>query len=301
MVLKSNTWSAPTRRSIYAALGAGFLALILGIILARTLTQPLRELTTAIHAMSKGDLKQHVSVKSHDEIGELANAFNQMSSDLDRLNRSRRQMTADIAHDLRTPLTVIGGYIESMQDGVLKPSHERLEIIHSEVEHLQRLVEDLRTLSQADAGELSLNRTAVTPAAFLERMSKSYGHLAAQKEIILETHADPDLPEVRFDPDRMAQVFGNLITNSIRYTPENGTITLSALREKDCLALTVQDNGSGITQRSLAPYLRPVLSGRSRSPAGERIRPGISHCQIHYRSPWGQHLRRKPAFCRYHY
>jgi signal transduction histidine kinase len=239
---------------LYATLGAAFVALVLGVILARTLTHPLRDLTSAIHAMAKGELKQHVVVKTRDEIGELAGAFNKMSSDLDRLNRSRQQMTADIAHDLRTPLTVIGGYVESMQEGVLKPTPERLETIHTEVQHLQRLVEDLRTLSQADAGELSLNRAAVAPAALLERISKSYGHLVEQKKITLDTCIEAGLPELRVDPDRMAQVFGNLITNALRYTSEAGKITLAAKGEQGAIAFTVEDTGTGIQPEAL-PYI----------------------------------------------
>ncbi|MGB8212344.1 MAG: ATP-binding protein [Anaerolineales bacterium] len=236
---------------LYAALGAALVALLLGAILARTLTHPLRDLTSAIHAMAKGDLKQHVSVKSRDELGELAAAFNQMSSDLDRLNLSRRQMTADIAHDLRSPLTVIGGYVEAMRDGVLKPTPERLDTIHAEVQHLQRLVEDLRTLSQADAGELTLNRVALAPLALLERMAKSYDHLAAQRKVAVDVQAEPDLPEVRLDPDRMAQVFGNLISNSLRYTSAGGKILLTAGQAGDKLVFSVQDNGQGIPAEAL--------------------------------------------------
>jgi two-component system sensor histidine kinase BaeS len=239
---------------LYAALGAALVALLLGSILARTLTHPLRDLTAAIHAMAKGDLKQHVVVKSRDEIGELAAAFNQMSADLDRSNQSRRQMTADIAHDLRSPLTVIGGYVESMQDGVLKPTPERLNTIHAEVQHLQRLVEDLRTLSQADAGELTLNREPVTPQALLERMAKSYHHLASRKKVTLSVQAGPDLPKIDLDPDRMAQVLGNLITNSLRYTPEKGEIVLGSAREAKTLVFTVRDTGKGIPAESL-PYI----------------------------------------------
>ena len=236
---------------LIAALGGMLIALILGILLARTLTRPVNELTSATRALAKGVLKQHVLVKSNDEIGELAQAFNQMSADLDRLNQSRRQMTADIAHDLRSPLTVIGGYVESMRDGVLKPTPERLNTIHAEVQHLQRLVEDLRTLSQADAGELTLNRELVAPLALLERMAKSYDHLAAQKKVSLEVQGEPGLPEIRLDPDRMAQVFGNLITNSLRYTPEGGRIILSAGQEGNTLAFGVKDNGQGIPAEAL--------------------------------------------------
>jgi two-component system sensor histidine kinase BaeS len=236
---------------LYTALGAALLALALGIILARTLTHPLRDLTAAIHAMAKGDLKQHVTVKSRDELGELAAAFNQMSSDLNRLNLSRRQMTADIAHDLRSPLTVIGGYVESMRSGVLRPTPERLDTIHTEVQHLQRLVEDLRTLSQADAGELTLNREPVAPLALLKRMTKSYNHLATQKKVALEAQGESGLPEIRLDPDRMAQVFGNLINNSLRYTPAGGKILLAAWQVGNRLEFSVQDNGQGIPAEAL--------------------------------------------------
>jgi two-component system sensor histidine kinase BaeS len=250
-LLESQYLKGTNQALLYAALGAALVALALGTILARTLTHPLRDLTTAIHAMAKGELKQHVTVKSRDELGELAMAFNQMSSDLDRLNLSRRQMTADIAHDLRSPLTVIGGYVESMRDGVLKPTPERLDTIHAEVQHLQRLVEDLRTLSQADAGELALNRELVAPLALLERMAKSYNHLAAQTKVALEVRSQADLPEILLDPDRMAQVFGNLISNSLRYTPEGGRISLSAAKEGNSLLFCVVDNGAGIAVEAL--------------------------------------------------
>ena len=242
---------------LYAGLGAALVALALGIVLARTLTHPLRELTAAIHAMAGGELKQTVDVKSQDELGELAAAFNQMSADLDRLNRSRRQMTADIAHDLRTPLTVIGGYIESLRDGVLKPTPERYDVIQAEVDHLQRLVEDLRLLSQADAGELTLNRESVAPSALLERMHTFYAALASGRQVALAVTCADGLPEISVDPDRMLQVFGNLITNSLRYTPAGGAIGLAARREGGAVILEVADNGKGI-----APEILPHIFER---------------------------------------
>jgi signal transduction histidine kinase len=255
---------------LYAALGAALVALLLGIVLARTLTHPLRDLTDAIHAMAKGELKQHVPVTSQDELGELAVAFNQMSSDLDQLNSSRRQMTADIAHDLRTPLTVIAGYVESMRDGVLRPTPERFEVIYTEVQHLQRLIDDLRTLSQADAGELTLNREAVLPSTLLERTVKAYGALAAEKKVELEIRSEPGLPSLFIDQDRMAQVFGNLITNALRYTPGAGRIRLTAAREGRDLILAVQDNGRGIPLEAL-PHIfdRFYRVDTARSQAGE--------------------------------
>ncbi len=239
---------------LIAAAGGLLLALVLGVLLARTLTHPLRDLTAAIHAMANGDLKQNVSIKSRDELGELAAAFNRMSADLDELTQSRQQITSDIAHDLRTPLTVIGGYAESMRDGVLKPTAERFDTIHTEVEHLQRLVEDLRTISLAEAKQLSLNREPVSPTGILERMAQSYRPLAAKQGVGLEIEMEPGLPDLNADPDRLAQVFGNLISNSLRHTSEGGKIILFGIKEGVNISMGVSDNGSGISPE-LLPYV----------------------------------------------
>ncbi|MFQ6102651.1 MAG: HAMP domain-containing protein, partial [Anaerolineae bacterium] len=192
--------------SLYAALAAILIALFLGIFLARRLTRPVRELTTATRAMAKGELAQQVPVRSQDELGELAASFNRMSADLARANELRRQMTADIAHDLRTPLSVIKGYTEGLRDGVLQPTPETFQIIHQEAEHLSRLVEDLRTLSLADAGELTLTRQLVHPRELLERTAAAHLPRAQQLEIGLQVTAEANLPAVNVDPERMAQV-----------------------------------------------------------------------------------------------
>ena len=252
--LEQRYLSQTNRALLYSALGGLALALIFGILLARALTQPVRQLTRAIRSMAGGELRQTVPVASKDELGELALAFNQMSADLDRLQRARRQMTADIAHDLRNPLTVIAGYIESMQDGVLKPTPERLDVLQTEVRHLQRLVEDLRTLSQAESGELSLNRERVDPRELLERMIQSYGPLAGKVGIKLRTQVESNVRDLDADPDRLAQVLGNLISNSLRYTAENGEIVLGAQEVGDSVVLSVTDNGRGIPADAL-PYI----------------------------------------------
>ncbi len=236
---------------LYAALGATAIALLLGVLLARTLARPLHELTAAIHAMTGGELEQHIPVRSQDELGELAAAFNQMSADLARANQLRRQMTADIAHDLRTPLTVISGYTESLRDGVLKPTPARFDTMYNEAQQLKRLVEDLRTLSLADANELPLNLEPVSPQALLEQSAAAYQHLAEQKNITLQVQADPQLPAINADPERMAQVFGNLVSNALRYTPDGGRIILSAQQRANAVRLKVQDNGQGIAPGDL--------------------------------------------------
>lgn len=243
---------------LVAALGGAALALLLGLFLARTLTRPLRGLTAATRAMAGGKLEQQVPVTSRDEIGELAQSFNQMSADLARANQSRRQMTADIAHDLRNPLTVIGGYLESLQDGKLKPTPERFATMQAEVQHLQHLVDDLRTLSLADAGELRLQIQPVAPGELLERVKAAYQHQADEMGISLAVEPQPGLAEISLDPERMEQVLGNLVSNALRYTPEGGEVRLTAITESGQTVLSVQDNGSGIS-----PEVLPQIFERS--------------------------------------
>jgi signal transduction histidine kinase len=145
------------RMLVYSAVGASIVALLLGIFLSQSLTRPIRELTEATHAVADGKLGQQVSVRSKDEMGELAASFNKMSADLARSTDARKQMTADIAHELRTPLSLILGHAEAVHDGVLPPTRENFEIIREEAIRLEHLVDDLRVLSLADAGELSIN------------------------------------------------------------------------------------------------------------------------------------------------
>jgi signal transduction histidine kinase len=231
---------------LYAALGATLIALVLGLFLARTLTRPLRELTAASQAMTQGDLGQQVVVRSQDELGELAAAFNRMSGELARVNQSRRQMTADVAHDLRTPLTVIKGYAEALRDGDLPPAAATFETVYQEAEHLSRLIEDLRTLSLVDAGKLTLHRQAVQPKDILERTASAYLPQEQQSGITLDIDAAAGLPSIHADPERLAQVLGNLVGNALRYTPEGGRITLAARQQADDVQLAVRDTGAGI-------------------------------------------------------
>jgi len=235
-----------TRTIIYSTLGATGTALLLGIVLARTLTQPIRELTAATQAVAKGALGQQVAVRSRDELGTLATSFNQMSADLAHASTLRRQMTADIAHDLRTPLSVILGYTEALRDGMLPPNQETFDTMHTEAQHLQRLIDDLRTLSLADAGELRLLRQPIVPHALLDRAVAAHRAHAQERGLTLAMHASFDLPAVDVDVERMAQVLDNLISNAMRYTPAGGTITLAAEHCGDDVCLRVQDTGSGI-------------------------------------------------------
>ena len=235
----------------YAALAATVIAVILGAILARTLTKPLRELTAATQAMAQGNLKQKVTVRTKDELGKLATAFNQMSADLAHANQLRRQMTADIAHDLRSPLAVIAGYTEALRDGMLQPKPEMFETMYSETQHIQLLIEDLRMLSLADANELPLHREPVKVQDLVDNLAASYRHQAGRQQVTLQVNTDPTLPEISLDPARMTRVLGNLVSNALRYTPKGGKITLAGQSNGKNIELTVQDTGSGITPQDL--------------------------------------------------
>jgi signal transduction histidine kinase len=242
-----------TNRALWlASIGAVLVALIVGVLLARSLTSPVRALTQAAHRVAAGELEQQVRVESKDELGQLAQAFNRMSNQLAENNRLRQQMAADIAHELRTPLTVIAGYAESMKEGVLSPTEDRLALIHSEIEHLQLLVEDLRTLSRAEAGELALNRQSIAPGELLRQVVSTYGHQAGQKRIKMSCEVERGVSNIYVDETRLIQVLGNLVSNAIRYTPESGKINLSSHQhENGWVVLNVSDTGSGIPPEAL--------------------------------------------------
>lgn len=260
---------------VLASGGAVLVALLVGVLLARTLTRPLRALTQATHRMAGGELEQEVLVKSGDEIGELAAAFNQMSREVARANKARRQMTADVAHELRTPLTVIAGYIESMRDGVLAPTPQRLSVIYAEIEHLQHLVGDLRTLTQADAGQLKLNRQPISPQELLRQAFAAFEYQAAQKGVSLEMQLNGALPAITIDESRIAQVLGNLLSNALRYTPSGGRVTLAAAApDGDRVTLTVQDTGPGIAPEDL-PFIFNRFYRADKSRAEESGESGL--------------------------
>jgi len=231
---------------VYGAVGTSLVALFLGIFLSRTFTRPIRELTNATHEVAEGNLGLQVTVRSKDEMGELASSFNKMSSDLARSTEARKQMTADIAHELRTPLSLIIGHAEAVHDGVLKPSRENFEIIREEAQRLEHLVNDLRTLSLADAGELSIFLQEVSPQKLLNDLQGTYQHLASQKNVIITTDAASELPMLNIDPGRMTQVLTNILDNALQHTPEGGKITLSAKSVEGGIELAIQDSGPGI-------------------------------------------------------
>jgi signal transduction histidine kinase len=237
---------------LYSGLGAALIALFIGILLSRTIARPIRELTLATHALSEGNLGQQVPVRSRDEIGELTRAFNKMSAELARSVNARKQMTADIAHELRTPLALILGHAEAVHDGVLDPSAENFEIIREEAARLEHLVDDLRTLSLADAGELAIQPQTVPPARLLEEVATLYRLQTQTKNLTFDLDIASHLPDLEVDPGRMTQVLTNILDNAVRHTPAGGRITLAARVTLGGVALSVRDSGPGLSVPDLA-------------------------------------------------
>jgi two-component system sensor histidine kinase BaeS len=232
-----------------------------------------------------------VPVRTTDEIGQLAQSFNRMSADLARSNQLRKQMTADIAHDLRTPLSVILGYSEALQDDKLPGTPEVYGAMHRQAKHLNRLIDDLRTLSLADAGQLSLQRRAVRPGDLLEHAAIAYLPQAEERRVQLSVVADA-APAIAVDPDRLGQVIGNLVGNALRHTPDGGHIQLAAAVAGPRVVLSVTDDGPRHPDGRSAPHLRALLSRRQGARRRRRVGAGAGHRPLSGRSPrWADRRR----------
>ncbi len=241
------------RSLLWAGLVAGGVALILGLLLARQLTAPLRALTDAAHDLADGDVRQ-VEVRSQDEIGELGQAFNLMAESLAHQETLRRNLMADIAHELRTPLTVIRGDLEALLDGVFEPTPEALASLQEETLMLSRLVDDLRALAQAEAGQLRLQRRPTDLADLLRGVVAGFDLQAESQGQTLLLEVPPHLPLVNADPQRVRQVVANLISNALRHAPDSGRVTVKAAQQSGAVQISVADDGPGIAEEDL-PYV----------------------------------------------
>lgn len=241
------------RRSVViAGIGAGLLALLIGSVLAGGVTRPLRALTTAAHRLASGERRVHVVPTTADELGELSHAFNIMSAELHRAEESRRQMVADIAHELRTPLSVLQLELESIEDGVTSATPAVVASLNEEVALLSRLIDDLRTLSLADAGQLRLKQERIAVHEIVERVVGRMQLAAHNKGILLHISAMPHLPPVLADSGRIQQVIGNLLHNALRYTPQGGQIRIHAAQANHEVVITVEDSGPGFAPAEAA-------------------------------------------------
>ena len=260
-----------THVALALAAGAGvLLASLVGLVLARGISRPLRLLTSAVQRL-RHEERVSVPVNGSDELATLAQGFNQMSEDLARSQQARRQMTADIAHELRNPLTIITGYVEALRDGELAPTTDRLNAVLRQARRLGRAVDDLRTLSLADIGGLTLLVAPLDPVELLQATVNSYAVQAQQANVALTWQAQGELGEIQGDEERLSQVLSNLVSNALRHTPAGGSVHLESHLEGSWLVLTVADTGEGIAPDEL-PHIFDRLF-RAGQPA-ERDRSG---------------------------
>ncbi len=236
---------------LQAGVIAAVLGLALGIVIARGLSAPLQSLSAAARRIAHGDLSQRVPEKGSQEIAELAQSFNEMASALAQAETLRQNLVADVAHELRTPLTVLQGNLRAILDGVYQPDNAEIARLYDQTRHLIRLVNDLRELTQAEAGQLALNRVSVNLNALARDTISLFEPVAAAENITLHADLPPDLPTVSADRARLSQVLHNLLANAIRHTPAGGTVTLHGGSNAKSVWLAVSDTGEGISAEDL--------------------------------------------------
>lgn len=243
------------RAALMAAFVGGLLSLLLALLLAYGLLRPVRELTHAANTLAYGDLTQRVAVRGSDEMALLGRTFNQMAEALQKAEETRRALTADIAHELRTPLAVQRANLEAMQDGVFPISPENLQSVLEQNLLLTHLVNDLHTLALADAGQLQLEFSPTDFVALAQNVVENFkpAAIARQVNLSLDFHSQP-LQKIFADPLRIEQVINNLISNALHHTPDGGFVTCKISNDNGRMIFTIHDSGPGIPSEAL-PYI----------------------------------------------
>ncbi len=261
-----------------ALLIAGVAALLASLavswLVSQQILRPIRSLVMLSQRIARGTYTQRLQLNSHDELAELVESFNRMAESLENTEARRVQLLGDVAHELKTPLAGIKGYMEGLQDGVLPATPETFQLVHREADRLQRLVQDLQELSRTESGQIALHLQPHQPDEILypviERMRPQF----TEKEIKLVVNIAQDLPRVCADNDRTAQVLTNLLGNALQYTPPHGKVTLGVMHQSDKLYFSVVDTGIGLTAEEL-PYIFQrfyrVDKSRSRGSGGSGI------------------------------
>ncbi len=246
-----------TSAIVWLGLGIGFLALVLSSGLTWQLIRPINSLKSVAHQLAEGERGTQVNVHGTAEIQELATAFNTMSTALQNSEDQRRRMTADIAHELRTPVTVMRGHLEGMLDDLVPNDKRQIAVAYDQTLHLKRLIDDLHLLSMAEVRQLPLEKQAINLIEFIEQLVVSFEPLALDTNIQLMAKLPETCPTIQADRGRLQQIMGNLLTNALRHTPENGLIQIHLKVESKLVKVEVANSGVTLTTAELNHLFEP--------------------------------------------
>lgn len=268
----TNEFSASLSRSLITILFlTGTVSVLLILTASHRIAKPIEELTNATYELERGKLHKRVKVTTQNEIGQLGHAFNAMADSLLALEQWRKNIITDVAHELRTPLTNIRGYVEAIQDGLLKSDDETMALVHEEVILLSDLVDDLQELALAEAGQLKVNRTPVDINVMFGRIINGMKPQTQLKNLTIHHNIPRSQPLVFADPDLLDRIARNLVKNAVKYTPDNGEIWVSARQTTWDVQITVKDNGIGIPRsehKNIFERFYRVDSSRTRETGG---------------------------------
>jgi signal transduction histidine kinase len=242
---------AITQSLLLAGAGALVVAVGLSVVMSRYVAVPIGRLARATGQVAGGSYGERLGVEGPRELAALASGFNEMAGALQRAEAQRRALVGDIAHELRTPLATLDGYVEGLIDGVIPPSAETWAVLQGEARRLGRIVADLQEVSRTEAGQLRLSLQPLDPAAAVRTAAGRLGPEFAAKGITLSVEAAPGLPPVEADPDRLQQVLANLLSNALRHTPPGGTVGAHVTQQGAMIRFSVVDSGSGIAAEDL--------------------------------------------------
>lgn len=243
-----------------AAFAALVAAVLASFFISRQVVTPIQKMMLLSQRIAEGQYHERLDLPGGgrpnqlDELDQLALSFNQMAEKLEKTEIMRRQLIGDVTHELRTPLAAVRGYIEGMMDGVFPPGSETYQLMHGEIDRLQRLVDDLQELSRVEAGAFRLNPSLVSIDDLIETTRRNFEQQFREKGVALETRIEAGLPRVKGDRDRILQVLTNLVGNALQYTPAGGKVQVRAFWEKPEIHVSVVDTGIGIAPQHL-PFI----------------------------------------------
>ena len=268
---------------VIAVVTAAAAAIVISFALSARLSRPIGRLAAASRRVAGGRYAERVPVTSDDELGELAVSFNTMAASLEATERRRLQLVGDVAHELRTPLATLDGYLEGLEDGIIQPSDATWSLLRGETTRLSRLVNDLQELWRAEARQLVLKLEPVDVTTLVSTAMERYTALAAERGIVLRLEADPAVPSVTADRDRLVQVLDNLLSNAVRYTDDGTEVTVRIRPAPDEVTMSVVDRGPGFTdeqrERVFERFYRADPS-RSRALGGSGIGLAIAKALV---------------------